>query len=266
MRPAPAIPTPMPSAPGIGEKLFDAIGGFDVSEPRLLSAFKDMSRLTSATSAGPGGSRMDLSEEPHMSDAHFIELSLKATLAGSGRNSLVVGLLEHLMGLSSVNIFGTFKEECWRVRHEDAGTVFTKTGIPAVKEMWLRRYVAPECLSNKCALRIYQQDLAHQQFPTRARRVKETVVSSGFGLILTALGFQQSASHDFYCRGQIFHHRPGTSQHVAVHTLRYFSDCEMKQELFPGKIYVEAKMRVDKDENLEAAAQYLLEFSGKLRP
>ncbi|KAH0484956.1 MAG: uncharacterized protein KVP18_002796 [Porospora cf. gigantea A] len=94
----------MPSAPGIGEKLFDAIGGFDVSEPRLLSAFKDMSRLTSATSAGPGGSRMDLSEEPHMADAHFIELSLKATLAGSGRNSLVVGLLEHLMGLSSVNV------------------------------------------------------------------------------------------------------------------------------------------------------------------
>ena len=47
---------------------------------------------------------MDLSEEPHMADAHFIELSLKATLAGSGRNSLVVGLLEHLMGLSSVNV------------------------------------------------------------------------------------------------------------------------------------------------------------------
>lgn len=94
--------------PGVGDKLFDALGGLDVAEPRILSCFKEMSRLTAATSPGPAAGKPSLTQEPHLADAHFIELSLKATVAGTGKNSLVIGLLEHLMGLSSVNVSSTW--------------------------------------------------------------------------------------------------------------------------------------------------------------
>eukprot|EP01054_Gregarina_sp_Poly1_P009421 Gregarina_sp_Poly_1__9420@NODE_58_length_17191_cov_34_446508_g49_i0_p10_GENE_NODE_58_length_17191_cov_34_446508_g49_i0NODE_58_length_17191_cov_34_446508_g49_i0_p10_ORF_typecomplete_len175_score14_70_NODE_58_length_17191_cov_34_446508_g49_i01165012174 len=145
---------------------------------------------------------------------------------------------------------------------------FLQSGSKSSREVWLRRYLLPEHLRNIFALRIYSaQYLAMPNgFPTNARRVKETTVSPSITLILDGIGFQRAPPNDVYARGIVYHIDSGTNRHLMVSCLKFYSSRLMTEEMFPDKVFVEAKGRTDKDSQMNAIGLALTDLAQKIEP
>eukprot|EP01053_Blabericola_migrator_P009994 Blabericola_migrator_1__9993@NODE_552_length_7652_cov_40_220040_g145_i2_p2_GENE_NODE_552_length_7652_cov_40_220040_g145_i2NODE_552_length_7652_cov_40_220040_g145_i2_p2_ORF_typecomplete_len488_score78_00_NODE_552_length_7652_cov_40_220040_g145_i229024365 len=203
-------------------------------------------------------------------DFLYTECTLMGLINEKAAPQALPALCKLLQSICDVSLKGIWKDECWRIDADSTAATgsFLQSGSKSSREVWLRRYLLPEHLRNVFAMRIYSaQYLAMPAgFPTNARRVKETTVSPSITLILDGIGFQRAPPNDVFVRGVLYHIDSGTNRHLIVSCLKFYSSRLMNEDMFPDKVFIEAKGRTEKDSQMNAIGTALTDLAQKLEP